>query len=240
MSNLKNLEWGKRIATARNRRGISQAELGKRIGLDQTAVSRLEAGSRSPNLPQLIALTDVLECPIQYFLTGTDRAGSELGDIVVELRRLGIVDLLVSGEAVPGAFRPPEEVLALALKGDQPPPRVTEAIPAVLAWNSWDVRLLEAYANRTDPRVLHRIAWLADVALTIHRGQGFPGGCPSERTLEELTHRIQPAPEPDSLGRPTVHNAPIPPVSRRWNVIYAAPLAPFRERAKHLHDLRRP
>ena len=240
MADRKELEWGKRIATARNRRGISQAELGKRIGLDQAAVSRLEAGSRSPNLPQLVALTEVLECPIQYFLTGADRPGTELADIVVELRRLGIVDLLVSGETVPGAFSPPEEVLALALKGDQPPPRVTEAIPAVLAWNPWDVRLLEAYATRIDPRVPHRIAWLADVALTIHRGQGFPGGCPSERTLEELTRRFQPAPEPDSLGRPTIHDAPIPPVSRRWNVTYAGLLASFRERAEHLHGMRCP
>lgn len=47
------LELGKRIRGLREARGISQAELGRRIGSTQPAIARLEAGRVSPTLETL-------------------------------------------------------------------------------------------------------------------------------------------------------------------------------------------
>ncbi|HKI35527.1 MAG TPA: hypothetical protein VKA46_26965 [Gemmataceae bacterium] len=125
------------------------------------------------------------------------------------------------------------------LSGDQVEPRVVEALPAVLAWNDWNVRLLEGYARTYDRRVRYRAAWLADVAQTIHTHHGFPGGCVNPRTLSALWRRAKRPSEPDSLGYPADQES-LPPVSRRWNITYAADLDSFRRRAEHLHSLRTP
>lgn len=46
-------EWGERIRTERERLGLTQAELGDRIGSTQPAVARLEAGGVTPSLDTL-------------------------------------------------------------------------------------------------------------------------------------------------------------------------------------------
>lgn len=55
------------IKDARERRGWSQAELARRLGLTQTAVSYWEAGKRSPGVDDLFALSEALEVPIETF-----------------------------------------------------------------------------------------------------------------------------------------------------------------------------
>ena len=41
------------IKTIRQQAGLSQAELGKRVGLDQATISRMERGQREPTVSQL-------------------------------------------------------------------------------------------------------------------------------------------------------------------------------------------
>jgi hypothetical protein len=48
---------------------------------------------------------------------------------------------------VPGAFRPPEQIVAWAIRGDHPDPRIVEALPAVFAWNRWNEHLLTGCAR---------------------------------------------------------------------------------------------
>lgn len=225
------------LLAARMNRGLSQRQLAERCGLTQSYLSRLERGARSPTLAQLGRLAEVLYVPLQWFLTGDVRPGTDWRDIAIELHDLGIVDLLIPGAAVPGAFRPAEQLIALVLCGDEVEPRVVEAVPAVLAWNNWSPRVLKAYARALDRRAPHRVAWLADVAQTIHTQHGFPGGCVNPQKLPALWHRVKRPAEPDGLGYPT-DEASLPPVSRRWNVTYAADLETFRRRAEHLHELR--
>ena len=162
---------------------------------------------------------------------------------MVELHRLGIHDLFLGGAVVPGACRPVEEVLALAISGERPSPRVVEAIPAALAWNSWDSHVLAAYADKgNDRKVLRRLGWLADIVLTIHTNEGFPGDVQNEVLLStflretERRFPVRRSDEPDSLGYPE-QKGPLPPVSRRWNITYAAGLSVFRRRAEHLLSL---
>ena len=161
--------------------------------------------------------------------------------MALELRSLGITDLWVKDAVVPGAFRRAEELIALAVGGEGPDPRIVEAIPAVLAWNEIDPNLLRAYGLAARPRTTRRLAWLADIALAIDRRGGFPGGC-RKRPLERFA-RIIPAaaagPDAwDSLGRPMAKR-PTSPVWKRWRINYDADLDRFEQRARHLDEQRR-
>ena len=231
---------GSHLLLARAERGLSQAELANRCALTQTQISYFELGRRPPTLSQFLRIARALDVPIQRLLSGSDRPRGGLEDLAVELRRLGINDLWVQGATVPGAFRRPEEVLALAVSGHEPDPRVIEAVPAALAWNEINATLLRAHGIVT--KTILRLAWLADVALAIERQKGFPGGCrkePLERFLRgvEAVHRRHPRATWDGLGKPT----PTPPASplwKRWMINYDASLDGFEARARHLVDLR--
>jgi transcriptional regulator with XRE-family HTH domain len=227
---------GRRLAGARRERGMTQKAVADHCGLLQSDVSKIEQGRRAPSVPHLVKLAQMLEVPLQWFLTGKRRPGMELRDVAIELHHLGLVDLRVPDARVPGAFRPPEDILAWVMSGDRPDPRIVEAIPAVLAWNAWNPRLLEAYGYTYDPRAAYRLAWLADVALTIHHNHVFPGGFVDPLRVSEFMRRIRPPEEVDDLGYPA-GNERLPPVSKRWNIGYAAALTAFHGRAKHLLPL---
>jgi hypothetical protein len=129
--------------------------------------------------------------------------------------------------------------MALAVAGDQPETRIVEAIPAVLAWNYWSHTILRSYCKLTDVRAGVRLAWLADLVVTVHRDQGFPGGCLRPRELELFAkHWTDRLPDkPDDLGRPSLEKN-LPPLWKRWKINYASPLAAFIERARRLHEMR--
>ncbi len=231
-------DFSELLAAARQGRGLTQGQLAKATRLYQSVISELESGKRKPTFSITKQLALVLKVPIQWFLTGSDYAGKELPDISVQLQTLGIVDLHVANERVPGAFRPNEEIIALSISGNAPSPRIVEAIPAVLAWNRWEPELLFAFGKVHDARTRIRLAWLADVALTIHAHQGFPGGCLFPNTLETYIRIVGDTPPEieDTLEFSETNRAP--PVARRWKIRYAAPLETFRVRAKHLLSLR--
>ena len=231
---------GPYLAAARLQRGLSQSELAARCGLSQAQVSYFELGRRRPTLDQLVRIARSLDASIEKLIAGSDRPGEGLRDIAIELRHLGLVDLWVEDSVVPGAFRRPEEVIARAVSGREPDPRILEAIPALLAWNRLDPILLRAYGRTARPRVTRRLAWLADIALAIDRRGGFPGGCRKE-TLARFT-RMVPAPPPgseawDGLGRPMA-GTPTSPIWKRWRINYDADLKQFEQRARHLDELR--
>jgi transcriptional regulator with XRE-family HTH domain len=225
------------LARARVEASLSQTALAARCGLAQQQISYFEAGRRTPTLEQALRIARTLDIPIQRLLTGTDRPGTEMEDLALELRRLGLVDLKVRGVSVPGAFRSPEEVLNLALSGAAPDPRILEALPAALAWTDLKCDLLAGHA--TVAGTTYRLAWLADVVLAIDRKEGFPGGChkdPLARFLERID-RPDESRAWDSLGKPSTET-PQSPIWRRWKINYDAGLAQFQERASHLHWLR--
>ncbi|MEV4227222.1 helix-turn-helix transcriptional regulator [Streptomyces bobili] len=57
-------EIGERIRTARKDAGLSQVELGERIGRDHKTVHRYEYGTRVPNLEDLLLIADALDVPL--------------------------------------------------------------------------------------------------------------------------------------------------------------------------------
>lgn len=66
-----------RIKQARVSKGISQKELGIRIGLDQSSASsrmnHYEKGRHTPDIPTLKRVADELGVPLAYFLCESDK-----------------------------------------------------------------------------------------------------------------------------------------------------------------------
>jgi transcriptional regulator with XRE-family HTH domain len=232
---------GLNLRVARLQRVLSQAELAARSGLSQTQISYFEAGQRLPSLEHLLCIARSLDVSIQKLIGGSDRPGTELREIAIELRHLGVVDLWVKDAQVPGTFRRAEDLIALVVAPEEPDPRILEAVPALLAWNEIDPILLQAFGLTYGPRICRRLAWLADVTLAIDKQGGFPGGCRKE-ALARFT-RLVSSPDSDrdawdSLGRPMA-KLPSSPLWKRWRINYDASLDEFKARAKHLDELRK-
>src|SRR6266545_963932 len=231
-------EIAERLVNARHERGLTQAKLAERCRLKRQQITYFEQGARTPSLDQLIQIARALDFPLERFLSGGNRPGTGVRDFAIELRNLGLIDLWVEEPVVPGAFRRPEETVALTVAGKEPEARIVEAAPAVLAWNRWNAALLWAFARERGRTTVYRLAWLAEVALALERMGGFPGGCPGKEDLAAFVKRVKKPPPDrwDDLGRPA-HEPPNSPVWKRWRINYAADLATFRQRAEGLVSL---
>src|SRR5438105_3854453 len=100
-------EWRDLGTHLKNRRillGLSQAALARACGVKQSYVSQIESGRRTPTLDQLVALAERLDVPLQWFINGKVEADYDAAGIALELRALGIRDLIFNKITVPGAF----------------------------------------------------------------------------------------------------------------------------------------
>lgn len=61
-----------RLKAVRESRGYSQAELAKKAGLQATAISHFETGSRSPSFDNLRRLSDALSVSADYLMGRSD------------------------------------------------------------------------------------------------------------------------------------------------------------------------
>ena len=61
---------GMRIASLRQGRGLSQAELAHRLNISASAVGMYEQGRREPSVDTLIALAQVFGVSLDYLLSG--------------------------------------------------------------------------------------------------------------------------------------------------------------------------
>lgn len=71
---------GERIAQERARRSLSQRELAELTGTTQSAIARLEGGSRAPRLDTLLRVANALDCALELDLrprTTIERGSSE-------------------------------------------------------------------------------------------------------------------------------------------------------------------
>ena len=71
------IELGQKIQIAREEKRMTQKQLADAIGCSQSALSNYEQGKRRIYLSHLEKLSEVLEKPLEYFVTG-------LGDNTVE------------------------------------------------------------------------------------------------------------------------------------------------------------
>ena len=62
---------GNRIAQLRHKKGLSQAALGRKLGLSASAIGMYEQGRREPSSSILISLAKEFGVTTDYLLTGT-------------------------------------------------------------------------------------------------------------------------------------------------------------------------
>lgn len=59
---------GPRIALAREDLALTQAELARELGLDRTAIAKIESGKRKVSATELVRLAAVLDRPVDWFV----------------------------------------------------------------------------------------------------------------------------------------------------------------------------
>ena len=66
-------EGGRRLITARNHAGLSQAEVARRMGTTQSAVARLESGQRLPTISSLQRYANAIGYRVELRLVHTGK-----------------------------------------------------------------------------------------------------------------------------------------------------------------------
>lgn len=69
---------GQRIATLRDRMGLTQDGLSKRIGISRAALSHYEKNRREPDFETLTKLADIFRVSIDYLVGRTNNPSSHL------------------------------------------------------------------------------------------------------------------------------------------------------------------
>lgn len=89
---------GSLISALRKQKGLTQNELGERLGISFQAVSKWERGETLPDTAILLDLAAVLETTVDYILTGGCKALNYKGKITVSQMADGINSLKHMGE----------------------------------------------------------------------------------------------------------------------------------------------
>jgi transcriptional regulator with XRE-family HTH domain len=72
---------GKHIRLRRLAKGMSQTELGKRVGVTFQQVQKYEKGVNRVGASRLLRIAEVLEVPVSYFFEGADYNNDNLSDV---------------------------------------------------------------------------------------------------------------------------------------------------------------
>ena len=62
----------KQIVQLRKKKGMSQSQLAKALGVSPSAIGMYEQGRRVPTLDIIIAMAQLFEVSLDYLLTGTE------------------------------------------------------------------------------------------------------------------------------------------------------------------------
>lgn len=96
------MEIGEKIRKERIDIGLTQQELGDRLGVSQAMIGQYENGTRKPKLETLAKIADALKIPLNYLLTDQE--------ITVEILKAdGTTDVIGSGW---GAVRKAEKEMS--------------------------------------------------------------------------------------------------------------------------------
>ena len=89
---------GEQIAVLRKAKGITQSELGERIGVSFQAVSKWERGETLPDITVLPDLAKVLETTVDFILLGSEKVVEYKGKFTVTDIKKGLNCLKNAGE----------------------------------------------------------------------------------------------------------------------------------------------
>ena len=88
---------GERIALLRRSRGLSQAELARRLKISPSAMGMYEQGRREPSVQILVQLAAALGVTTDYLLTGIPAPGEQQTVEQMLLGRLQCADSRIAG-----------------------------------------------------------------------------------------------------------------------------------------------
>ena len=91
---------GRQIAMLRKQKGLTQNELGERLGISFQAVSKWERGETLPDTALLLDLAEVLETTVDCILTGGRKVMHYKGKITVAQMAEGLNALKHMGECL--------------------------------------------------------------------------------------------------------------------------------------------
>ena len=89
---------GEQIAALRKAKGLTQSELGERIGVSFQAVSKWERGETLPDVTLLPDLAKILETTVDFILLGNEKVIEYKGKITVADMKKGLNCLKNAGE----------------------------------------------------------------------------------------------------------------------------------------------
>ena len=89
---------GEQIAVLRKAKGLTQSELGERIGVSFQAVSKWERGETLPDVTLLPDLAKILETTVDFILLGNEKVIEYKGKITVADMKKGLNCLKNAGE----------------------------------------------------------------------------------------------------------------------------------------------
>lgn len=89
---------GTQIAMLRRRKGLTQNELGERLGVSFQAVSKWERGETLPDTAILLDLAEVLETTVDHILAGDRVVVNYRGRMTVDDMKEGLLALKHMGE----------------------------------------------------------------------------------------------------------------------------------------------
>lgn len=61
--------FNEKLKVVRKQKGLSQAELGKLLGVQAQTIGRWETGKSEPNLETVNKLCEILDVPLRYFIS---------------------------------------------------------------------------------------------------------------------------------------------------------------------------
>lgn len=67
------MEYMKKLNEFRTKLGISQKDLGDKVGVSEASISNYETGKREPSLATLCALADLFNCSLDLLVRGKEK-----------------------------------------------------------------------------------------------------------------------------------------------------------------------
>lgn len=122
-----------RLKILRQKYGMTQAELGKKIGVNQNTVSNWESGKRSADFPNLLKLAKIFKCTTDYLLEISDV--EKISKKGVQIPVLGYVKAgipidriqeIVDYEEISEDMAKNGDFFGLKVKGDSMEPRIKD------------------------------------------------------------------------------------------------------------------
>lgn len=123
----------KRLKSLRQKHGLTQAELGEKLGVNQNTVSNWESGKRNADFPNLSKLAEIFNCTTDYLLEVSDvekvsKKGVQIP--VLGYVKAGIpidrIEEIVDYEEISEDMAKNGEFFGLKVKGDSMEPRIRE------------------------------------------------------------------------------------------------------------------